>query len=98
MGRGRASALKVYAHTYKCQKINFFKYISVIHQNKRLESLMNKQKSILKNAEVMAKKPWKIPLSAILTFFDSFFGHNFCIFQYFAKRIFVAQNWNEVRC
>ena len=46
MGRGRASALKVYAHAYKCQKINLFKYSRVIHQKKRLEPLMNEQKSV----------------------------------------------------
>ena len=40
MGRGRASALKNYALTYKCQKIIFFKYSRVIHQKKRLEPLM----------------------------------------------------------
>ena len=51
MGRGRASALKVNAHTYKCQKINFFKYRRVLHQKKRLESLMNEQKSVLQNIE-----------------------------------------------
>ena len=49
MGRGRASALKVYAHAYKCLKINLFKYSRVIHQKKRLKSLMNKQKTVLQN-------------------------------------------------
>ena len=51
MGRGRASALKGYAHRYKCQKIDFLKYSRVIHQKKRLESLMNEQKSVLQNIE-----------------------------------------------
>ena len=46
IGRCRASALKNYAHTYKCQKINFFEYSRVIHQKKRLEPLMNEQKSV----------------------------------------------------
>ena len=51
MGRGRASALKVYAHTYKCQTINFFKYSRAIHQKKRLDPLMNEQKSVWQNIE-----------------------------------------------
>ena len=62
MGRGRASALKVYAHTYKCQKKFFFRYSRFIHQKKRLEPLMNEQNSvlkILKIAEVKAKKTVK---------------------------------------
>ena len=44
MGRGCASAIQVYAHTYKCQNIILFKYSRVIHQKKHLEPQMNKQK------------------------------------------------------
>ena len=52
MGRGRASALKVYAHTYKCQQtIKKKKYSRVIHQKKRLDPLMNEQNIVLQNIE-----------------------------------------------
>ena len=51
MGRGRASALKNYAHTYKRKKNIFYKYSRVIHEKKRLNPLMNKQKSVLQNIE-----------------------------------------------
>ena len=88
MGRGRASALKNYALTYKCQKFIFFKYSRVIHQKKRLEPLMNEQ-NIENCGRNGQKKTLKIPLSAILTFFDSFLAITSAIFNILkSKRLF----------
>ena len=96
MWRGRASALKNYALTYKCQNINFFKYSRIKHQKKRLEPLMNEQNSGMQNIENCGRngqKTFKNPTFCHFDlFFLQFFGHNFRNVQYFEKRIFARSS------
>ena len=84
IGRGRASALKVYAHTYQCQKIIFFKYSRIIHQKKRLELLINEQKSVLQNIDncgLMAKNYQKKGKMAESGIFQGFLAITSAIFN-----------------
>ena len=47
-----ASPFKVYALTYKCQKVIFSNTYSRVIHKKNLESLMNKRKSVKQNLEI----------------------------------------------
>ena len=95
MGKGRASALKVYSHTYKCQSI--FSNIVVLYIKRSAWNQWWTSKNpfckILKNAEVRAKKPWKIPLSAILPFFDSFLAITSVIFNILLNGFLLVHQW-----